>query len=232
MLLEMVAEAGGDRVVVGSRSGGISATGLLAAGRRAAKAFASTGAANVVWLDYNSDALPVALFGAAIAGLAFVPVNYRLADAALTAILERATPGVVVAGTDMVARASGIEGLSIVETDDLMAQVVGRAGGVDRVAGGAGGGAADESVWVDPDESVWVDPEAVAVLLFTSGTTGEPKAAVLRHRHLASYILSSVEFMAAEPGETQLVSVPPYHIAGVSSILSSNGSSPATASGG
>ena len=213
MLLEMVAEAGGDRVVVGSRSGGISATGLLAAGRRAAKAFASTGAANVVWLDYNSDALPVALFGAAIAGLAFVPVNYRLADAALTAILERATPGVVVAGTDMVARASGIEGLSIVETDDLMAQVVGRAGGVDRVAGGACGGAADESVWVDP--------EAVAVLLFTSGTTGEPKAAVLRHRHLASYILSSVEFMAAEPGETQLVSVPPYHIAGVSSILSS-----------
>lgn len=214
MLLEMVAEADGDRVVVGSRSEGLSAKTLLDAGRRAAKVFSSSGAANVVWLDYNSDALPVALFGAAIAGLAFVPVNYRLADAALKAILERVTPGVVVAGADMASRASGIEGLSVVETSEFMAQAAGRVDNADRLAGGAG--AADAA-----EESTWVDPEVVAVLLFTSGTTGEPKAAVLRHRHLASYILSSVDFMAAGPDEAQLVSVPPYHIAGVSSILSS-----------
>ena len=66
-----------------------------------------------------------------------------------------------------------------------------------------------------------MDPDDPAVLLFTSGTTGEPKAAVLRHRHLTSYVLETVEFMGAEPDDAALVSVPPYHIAGIAAVLTS-----------
>jgi acyl-CoA synthetase (AMP-forming)/AMP-acid ligase II len=66
-----------------------------------------------------------------------------------------------------------------------------------------------------------MDPEEIAVLLFTSGTTGAPKAAVLRQQHLVSYILGSVEFGAAGEDEATLVSVPPYHIAGIAAVLSS-----------
>ena len=65
------------------------------------------------------------------------------------------------------------------------------------------------------------DPDDIAVLLFTSGTTGEPKAAVLRHRHLTSYVMSTVEFVAAAEEDATLVSVPPYHVAGISAVLSS-----------
>lgn len=61
----------------------------------------------------------------------------------------------------------------------------------------------------------------IAVLLFTSGTTGEPKAAVLRHANLASYVMSTVEFLGAGDDEATLISVPPYHIAGISAILTS-----------
>jgi acyl-CoA synthetase (AMP-forming)/AMP-acid ligase II len=64
-------------------------------------------------------------------------------------------------------------------------------------------------------------PEDIAILLFTSGTTGDPKAAVLRHKHLASYVISTVEFMGAEEDEAALVSVPPYHVAGISAVLTS-----------
>jgi acyl-CoA synthetase (AMP-forming)/AMP-acid ligase II len=65
------------------------------------------------------------------------------------------------------------------------------------------------------------DPGAIAIQLFTSGTTGTPKAAVLRHENVVSYILGSVEFGAAGEEEAALVAVPPYHIAGISAVLSS-----------
>jgi acyl-CoA synthetase (AMP-forming)/AMP-acid ligase II len=58
-------------------------------------------------------------------------------------------------------------------------------------------------------------------LLFTSGTTGEPKAAVLRHRHLTAYVLGSVEFLGADPDDAALVSVPPYHVASIAAVLTS-----------
>ena len=50
---------------------------------------------------------------------------------------------------------------------------------------------------------------------------GPPKAAVIRHKHLVSYILGSVEFLSADEAEAGLMSVPPYHIAGVAAIASS-----------
>jgi acyl-CoA synthetase (AMP-forming)/AMP-acid ligase II len=65
------------------------------------------------------------------------------------------------------------------------------------------------------------DNERPAVLLFTSGTSAEPKAAVLEHDNLVSYVLNTVEFGSADPDEAALLSVPPFHVAGVSSVLSS-----------
>ena len=76
----------------------------------------------------------------------------------------------------------------------------------------------DESI--DETDGWGCDPEDTAVLLFTSGTTGEPKAAVLRHLNLASYLVNSLEFGSAGEDEATIVSVPPYHIASVSSVLS------------
>jgi len=63
------------------------------------------------------------------------------------------------------------------------------------------------------------EEEDVAILLFTSGTTGDPKTAVLRHRHLTNYVISTVEFAGADEAEAALVSVPPYHIAGISAVM-------------
>ncbi|HLH28736.1 MAG TPA: fatty acid--CoA ligase family protein, partial [Acidimicrobiales bacterium] len=70
------------------------------------------------------------------------------------------------------------------------------------------------------DPTVPCDPEEPCVLLYTSGTTSAPKAAVLRHRHLMSYLLGTVEFGSAGEEEAALVTVPPYHVAGVANLLS------------
>jgi acyl-CoA synthetase (AMP-forming)/AMP-acid ligase II len=155
---------------------------------------------HVVVVDENSLAVPIGLYGAAIAGKPFVPVNYRLADDRLRAIVERTAPAFVIAGAGVASRLGGIAGLEIVERDAFLASVEDPA-----VAGTDGWGC---------------DPDATAVLLFTSGTTGEPKAAVLRHRNLASYVVGSLDFGAAGEDEAAVVSVPAYHVASVSSILS------------
>src|SRR6266540_2499034 len=121
MLLEMAAESGGDRIVVGSRKGGLTAADLLLRARHAAASFTARGVANVGFIDVNSEALPVTMFGAAVAGLPFAPVNYRLTDDKLQAIVARLAPGVIIAGEQFVSRVSGIDGVEVITVADLMA---------------------------------------------------------------------------------------------------------------
>ena len=200
-LLDMAAGGFGDRVAIGSQSDGITYAELLQRAARAGRRFSDDAGDNVSLLDESSPALPIALFGAAYAGKPFVPLNYRLADTDLIALGERTSPASIVVGAEQRARLDAVAGLVSVE----------RSAFIDATAGGQG---LEPSAWSD-------NPDDIAVLLYTSGTTGSPKAAVLRHKNLTGYILGSVEFMGAGPDEATLVSVPPYHIAGLASLLSS-----------
>ncbi|MDW3217483.1 MAG: class I adenylate-forming enzyme family protein [Acidimicrobiales bacterium] len=202
MLLEMAASGLGDRVAVGSVDGGLTYQQLFDQAAEAAARFRGAPGTNVVLCDESSPAVPVALFGAAWAGMPYVPLNYRLPDDDLRALAERSAPGVAIGDDAGAARLAGVHGLSAVTRDGFLA---------DRAGGAPAATAGDWSM----------DPDEIAVLLFTSGTTGAPKSAVLRHKHLVSYILGSVEFMGAGEDEATIVSVPPYHVAGVSAMLSS-----------
>ena len=197
-LLEIAAGALPDRVAV-TASDDVALTygELLARAQAVSRNLRAREAQRLVAVDLNSEAVPVGLFGAALAGIPYVPVNYRLADVQLIAILERAAPGVAVVDPSVTSRlGAGIVGLSMIERRQFL------------VLDGA-----------EPAPSGQGDVEDPAVLLFTSGTTGEPKAAVLRHRHLTSYVLETIEFMGADSEEAALVSVPPYHIAGIAAVL-------------
>ena len=200
MILEMAADSLGDRVAVGSRAGGVTYGEFGHRARRAGTWLAGQPGERVVLIDENSLAVPVALFGAAIAGKPFVPVSYRLADDRLRSIVERSAPALVIAGDGVAGRLAGVDEIEIVSRADFLSA------------------STDESI--EETDGWGCDPEATAVLLFTSGTTGEPKAAVLRHMNLASYLVSSLEFGSAGEDEATIVSVPPYHIAAVSSVLS------------
>jgi len=201
MLLDMAVSGFGDRTAVGPVGSGLTYSDLLENASRAGHEFKEAGSERVSFLDISSPALPVALFGAAYAGQPFVPLNYRLADDDLIALAERTSPASVVVGADQQGRIGDTAGLQLTDRDAFLA----RAGA---------GDALEPSSWS-------MDPDDIAVLLYTSGTTGSPKAAVLRHKNLVGYILGSVEFMGAGEDEATLVSVPPYHIAGLAAILSS-----------
>jgi acyl-CoA synthetase (AMP-forming)/AMP-acid ligase II len=199
-LLDMAADRGGDRVAVGSRGGGLSYRQIRDRARRAAAWASARGIERLGLVGVSSDAVPTLLYGAAYAGLPFVPLSYRLADARLRDVLARTAPSAVVVDDGVAERVGPVDGVELVSPGDFRRLIA----------------------EADPARAPAVDasPDDIAVLLFTSGTTGDPKAAVLRHRHLVAYVLSATEFMGAGD-EAALVSVPPYHVAGVATVLTS-----------
>jgi long-chain acyl-CoA synthetase len=201
MLLEMAAQGFGDRVAFVNGNESLTYQQLFDAAGQAGQHLKNSDSEYVAMLDVNSLALPIGLFASAWAGKPFVPINYRLAGTEVDALLERIQPSLLI--TDQ-ARIASLP--TAVATEPVERQAF-----VEMAREGTGEVTAD---WA-------MDPEEIAVLLFTSGTTGAPKAAVLRHRHLVSYMFSAVEFGSAAEEEVALVTVPPYHIAGVISVISS-----------
>jgi acyl-CoA synthetase (AMP-forming)/AMP-acid ligase II len=182
MILEMAASAG-DRPAVTADGRSLTPAELLRLAHAAAGRF--RGHPAVLYQGTSHLAYPVALFGAAVAGVPLVPLNYRLGGHQLDALVNR-HPGA------LVIRPSDLEGL--LEPAEPPA----------------------------PDgEPAPEDGDPAAVLLYTSGTTAEPKAAVLRHRHLLAYVLNTVEFGSAAEEDAALVAVPPYHVAGLANLLTS-----------
>jgi acyl-CoA synthetase (AMP-forming)/AMP-acid ligase II len=185
-VLEMAASAG-ERPVVTADGRSLTAPQVLRLARAAAIRFRQHAA--VLYLGSNHPAYPVALFGAALAGVPFIPVNYRLGGAQLDAILAR-HPG------SLILRPEGLSALLNAAPEGSETE-----------------SAADAPAPTPPGQ------DAVAVVLYTSGTTAEPKAALLRHRHLSTYVLNTQEFLSAADGDAALVSVPPYHVAGLMNLL-------------
>ena len=185
MILEMAASAG-DRPAVSADGGSLTAAELLDLAQAAATRFRRHPA--VLDLGTNHLAYPVALFGAALAGVPLVPLNYRLGEQQLAALIERHPGALVLRQEDL---------------DTLVASA-------DKPVG---------STVPGEGEVIGGQDDPVAVLLYTSGTTAAPKAALLRHRHLLAYVWNTVEFGSAEEGDTALVAVPPYHVAGLANLL-------------
>jgi len=202
MLLEMAQSSFGDRVALTNGGEHLTYEQLFQASGAAGEKARSAGAEYFAMLDESSFAFPTALFGAAWAGIPFVPLNYRLTGDELDALLARVEPAILLCEDDRTEALAGRDKISAIGRTDFISDT-------DRT----------DAARLDPEWSM--DPEEIAILLFTSGTTGAPKAAVLRHSHIVSYILSTVEFMSAEEDAAQLVCVPPYHIAGIASLASS-----------
>ncbi len=200
LLLQMAADAGAERTALVCDGRRWNYAELADAARGAADVITGAGCQYVALLDESSAAAPIALFGAALAGVPYVPLNYRLADEDLGALLGRIAPACVIGDTARAQRLNGDAGHKFLSRDEFIAAA-------EAAAEGASG-----------EER---EGEGIAAQIFTSGTTAAPKAALLRHSNLLGYILGTVDFMSADEDDAQLVCVPPYHIAGISALMSS-----------
>ncbi|GAA4259763.1 class I adenylate-forming enzyme family protein [Dietzia aurantiaca] len=195
MILEMISQSAPDRESVVAGESRLTYARLSERAHAYAEQIREQAVDAVAYVGENSAEAIALVFGCAIAGVSYVPVNYRWTDEQLVGALARIAPAAVVTDERSAARVTGVDRVRPLDLDN--------------------GRAAGEPVAADTDS------EFPAVLLFTSGTSGTPKAAILRNRHLVPYVISTVEFLNAGEDEAILVSVPPYHIAAVSSLLTS-----------
>ncbi|MGD1256846.1 class I adenylate-forming enzyme family protein [Mycobacterium seoulense] len=196
LLLEMAASSNPDRTAVVSEDTRLTTQQLSDLADGGAGVVAGSGARHLAYVGTGGAALPLLIFAAARAGVACTPINYRLSADGIRALIGRLPePLVVVDGRyrDMLGEATP----RLMATEEFLTAA--------RSAEPA---------------AEFPDPESVAIVLFTSGTTSQPKAVELSHNNLTSYVTGTVEFESADAGEAALICVPPYHIAGVSAALS------------
>ena len=156
----------------------------------------------VAYLGPNHPAYLETLFAAGLLGAVFVPLNTRLAAAELAYCLTDSGSTLMVHTEDFAAAAGAAA--------DGVGQGVGHGAGIGLLAAEAGAVGAVPST-SEFDEPVGLDDPCM--ILYTSGTTGRPKGAVLTHGNLVWNAVNVVVDTDLAHDEVTLVSAPLFHTA-------------------
>jgi acyl-CoA synthetase (AMP-forming)/AMP-acid ligase II len=163
----------------------------------------------VTYLGKNSDLYFAALFGATKAGAVMAPINWRLAPPEVRYIIGDANAKVLFVGPEFIEEA----GRLLPEVPSVQHVIA---------MEGAAAGWPDFQTWRDAqsaeDPKLPIDYEDVALQLYTSGTTGHPKGAMLSHRAMLKprqlQKQADDEWNLWGEGEVSLVAMPVFHIGG------------------
>ena len=159
-------------------------------------------------MDVNTPMHFEAYFAAARLDAIYVPLNFRGHGEEVGYPLRHAAPKVIAAGERYV---SLIDGL------DASAKLL-----LTNGSGSQGWDSLDALIHdADPDEMFFPEqpPEETAVLLFTAGTTGLPKAVMLSHTSFTSFMLTSMDPPDPDTEESTILTLPLYHVAGLQAAL-------------
>jgi len=152
----------------------------------------------------NSDAYVIAWLAATRAGLVHVPVNYALTADELGYILEQSGAAGLLSDLSLAENvAAATEGMTLPLTGTLHA---GGDSGFDVLAMATGAGSAAEP-------EVAVEGASLAQLLYTSGTTAAPKAAMMTHQALLAEYMACMVELDIKGDEPMLAALPLYHSA-------------------
>jgi fatty-acyl-CoA synthase len=157
----------------------------------------------VAYLGFNHTSQIVAMFATARIGGVFVPLNFRLTGGELRFVVEDAGAIMLIADSDHADAVDAISG------DISVKKYV-------SLGGSRDGWVAFEPSVAYPDvDEVAVDPNSPCVILYTSGTTGRPKGAVLSHRNLFTNNVNWMLSVNYHRGHTALSSAPLFHSGGL-----------------
>lgn len=193
---------------------------LDAAANRVARRLAGAGlepGQRVAAYGRNSDAYLVTWLACLRAGLVHVPVNYALTAGELGYIVRQSGASALVCDSALAANVAASE-------DCARVAVHGRFTSFGAVSAGANdrmldvlATALDEGADATPLDARYAHP--VAQILYTSGTTAEPKGAVMTHGALLAHYASCIASAALAHDDRSLDALPLYHSAQMHVIL-------------
>ncbi len=170
-------------------------TGQLAARLRALGG--QVGDRIVVQVEKSPEA--VLLYLAALrAGMVFVPLNTAYTAAELAYFLENAEPSLVVCRPEDEAEVRGL-----------------MASGRLVTLGSDGSGNLLEEIPAEAIPVEWREPSDLAAILYTSGTTGRSKGAMLTHANLLSNALTLKDLWGWRSDDVLVHILPIYHVHGL-----------------
>lgn len=157
----------------------------------------------------NRTEFVVTLFAAARIGAITVPINIREQAPGLAYMLQHCGAKLLVHEPDLVDRLPSPEAVPALRS---------------RWQVGADGPAAGSSAWSAhladaPSPLVPVHEQDTAVILYTSGTTGRPKGAMLTHLGIVHSSMHYVAAMGLGPQDCAITAVPLSHVTGLVALV-------------
>jgi fatty-acyl-CoA synthase len=167
----------------------------------------------VLILMLNRTEFIETFLAANLLGAIAVPVNFRMTPPEIAYLVGDCEARVVVTEPVLAAVATTVRDL-----DPTLSTVI--------VAGGASedGLLGYDDLLVedcDPPPPVDIPNDSPALIMYTSGTTGRPKGAVLTHNNIAGQAMTNLFTISPDiNGDVGFVGVPLFHIAGVGNMIS------------
>jgi acyl-CoA synthetase (AMP-forming)/AMP-acid ligase II len=163
----------------------------------------------VAYLGKNSDIYFELLLGAMKANVVMAPVNWRLAGPEIAFIVEDCKAAVLFVGPEFVDQVRGIQ----TQLPSVRTFIASEGGAPDWL---------DFAAWRDAqsgdDPKVAIDDKDIAIQLYTSGTTGKPKGAMLSHANFLSLVRAGgaerPDWNKWSNDDVSLVAMPVFHIGG------------------
>ena len=164
----------------------------------------------VAMLQVNCNQFVEAYFAAAKLGAIYVPLNFRVKGDELTYMLNSSESGTLLIGEryiDLVnslrTNLSSVRHFISIESrrDGMLAY--------------------EEMIASSPADEVIteIDDDDTTILMYTAGTTGQPKGVMLSHNSFAVYVLENVTPADPELEERNILTVPLYHVAGIQAMM-------------
>jgi fatty-acyl-CoA synthase len=181
---------------------------------RLANAFVGAGLQSgdrIAILAKNSIEYVLLYFAASKVGVAVVPLNYRLVPREWSYLLSDARPRMLFASSPYLAAIDALRAELATIEHFVSLDVAGARGWepFDRWA-------VDCPTTPPPSE---IGEESDVYQMYTSGTTGHPKGAVLSQRAVTANMVQIGQALQLEPGERSLVVVPLFHAAAIPSTF-------------